>query len=234
MVDLTPKEYNELKESGYNDEQIKEALGEFNVTNALPEEDINDMGQLSSFQYAPTENLIKWQLELNDILERAEHILRGDVVAVKNGNVIWEKNINPKDNTLNEYGVQKIMQILSSYVNRNTILSDYTPKEINEKVLDFGIELNNLFFMKYDDMGLTNLEKRKNYPMLFTEVKDIVHSAYKRAQYGKERDSLRSARQILQQEQITSQMPNINVNAGQPLKQRGLLNPMRYVTGRYA
>ena len=117
------------------------------------------------------------------------------------------------------------------YVNRNTILADYDPEEIKEKVFDFGIELNNLIFMKYEDFGLTTIEKRKNYPMLVRELIDMVHSTYTRAKYGRERDSLRTARQIAQTEQI---MPaNFNVNTGQTMKERGVVNPLRYIGSKY-
>ena len=145
--------------------------------------------------------------------------------------MMWMPNKNPKDNILNEYGVQEIMRILSMYLNRNTILSDYEATEINLKVPDFGRELNDLFFMKYEEMGLIGLEKRKNYPMLLREMVDIVHSSYKRALNGGEKRSLREARSITQTEAIAG---GVTVNNQQTQPQtRGILNPMRYVAGKY-
>ena len=120
------------------------------------------------------------------------------------------------------------------YLNRNTILSDYEDSEIREKVLDFGRELSDLFFMKYEEMGLIGLEKRKNYPMLMREMIDIVHSAYKRALHGGEKRSLREARSITQTEAIQG-AGGVTVNAGGqvPQQSRGILNPMRYIAGKY-
>ena len=82
--------------------------------------------------------MIRWQLELNDILERAEHILRGDIPMFRDGHIIWERNKMPEYNCFNEYGVQEVLKVLSMYINRNTILSDYSNQEINFKVYDFG------------------------------------------------------------------------------------------------
>jgi hypothetical protein len=226
----------DLKREGYSEQEIGEAVKEIQVeeTTGVPQQrpDPRMFAQHSAFAPQFQDNLIKWQLELDNILERCEHILRGDKLLFEEGNLIWKSNTNPKDNILNDYGVQEIMRILSMYLNRNTILSDYDDTEIREKVLDFGRELNDLFFMKYEEMGLVGLEKRKNYPMLLREIVDIVHSAYKRALHGGEKRSLREARQITQTEQIAG---GVTVNAGSQMQPhpRGFLNPMRYVAGKY-
>ena len=228
---------NQLQKQGYSEKDIQAAMSE--QEGQRLEQEYQQLGgmdsdetQTSTFQYNPSDNLIKWQLELNDILERAEHILREDIVVVQNGQVNWKPNPEPEKTIFNKYGVQEIMRILSMYINRNTILSDFEPNEINDKIYDFGKELNDLIFMKYENFGLTNLEKRKNYPMLVRQLIDIVHSAYKRALYGGERTSLREARQIQQTEQIMPQ--GININTGEVKRERGFLNPMRYVRGKYA
>ena len=229
MTELSQKDIQDLKAQGYSEQQIQDALKEVDTeektkTSTSPQ-------YQSRFQYNPSDNLIKWQLEVNDILEKAEHILREDQVKIEHGEMQWTSHPKPEQRIFTDYGVQEILRSLSMYVNRNTILSDYDPEEIKEKVFDFGVELNNLIFMKYEDFGLTTLEKRKNYPMLARELIDIVHSTYARAKYGRERDSLRTARQIAQTEQI---MPaNFNVNTGQTMRERGALNPLKYIGSKY-
>ena len=149
----------------------------------------------------------------------------------EDGQVFWKTNPNTEKRIFNDYGVQEILRTLSLYINRNTILADYEPEEINNKVYDFGKEINDLIFMKYEEFGLTDEHKRKNYPMIVRQLIDVVHSAYSRAKYGGERTSLREARQIQQTETI---MPsNINVNTGEQRRERGLLNPMRALRGKY-
>ena len=235
MQQLTQQDVNDLKREGYSEQEIEEAMREIQteeIQNPQQRPDSRSFAQHSAFAPQSQDNLIKWQLELDNILERCEHILRGDKLKFNSGNLIWTENPNPEQNVLNDYGCQEVMRVLSMYLNRNTILSDYDDPEIREKVLDFGRELNDLFFMKYEEMGLTNLEKRKNYPMLIREMVDIVHSSYKRALHGGEKRSLREARQITQTEAIAGGV-TVNAGAGQQQQQRGILNPMRYVAGKY-
>lgn len=232
-MNLSQQQVIELKQQGFSDAEISGAINELETERKLPKVNNSQQTQspLSTFYHTPSDNLVKWQLELNDILERAEHILREDVVVMKDNKMTWAENPNQERRIFNDYGVQEIMRILSMYINRNTILSDYEPDEIDNKVFDFGIELSNLIFMKYENFGLTTLEKRKNYPMLHIQIKDVVHSAYKRALYGAEKTSLREARSIQQSEQIMP--PNINIATGEMKKERGILNPMRLIGGKY-
>jgi len=235
MQQLTINDINDLKREGYSEQEIGEAVNEIQREESgqlqpQQRQDPRVYAQNSAFVPQYQDNLIKWQLELDNILERCEHILRGDKLVFENGNLLWKANINEKDNILNEYGVQEVVRILSMYLNRNTILSDYTNEEIREKVLDFGREINDLFFMKYEEMGLIGLEKRKNYPMLIREMVDIVHSSYKRSLNGSEKRSLREARQITQSESLQG---GVVVNAGgQQQNTRGLLNPLRYLVSK--
>ena len=121
------------------------------------------------------------------------------------------------------------------YLNRNTILSNYSEDVINEKMMDFGYEITDLFFLKYESMGLDNIEKRKLYPMLVRQLIDTVHSSYLRALHGGERESLREARHITQSDNIApyGQGGVVNVNASPQPRERGVLNPMRYFMGRH-
>lgn len=304
-MSLTPQEYNMLLQKGYTPQQIQQALATAEQDDD-DEDDIDEAysqaqqhnqqagfkGYGSAFQYNPSDNLVKWQLELNDILERAEHILKEDVVKVENGRVRWISNPNQNKRIFTTEGVQEIMRILSMYVNRNTILSDYEPQEIDDKVYDFGKELSDLIFMKYEKIfvvptfeeakgillesireadnrlkfiedltgevlseeqrkdlikkisGLYSTvmqrieeirhnvlkEKIRNYPMLIRQLVDIVHSSYKRALYGGEKDSLRTMRQVSQNEQLGG---GISINNNPQRPERSYLNPARYVMGRY-
>lgn len=243
-VRLSPKDIEDLKKQGYNEAEIQQALreiereelsGSYNKVQQQRGNDPRQNSQLSSFSAKSEDNIVRWQLELNDILERAEHILRGDIPTFQDGHIIWKENPNPKDNPLNNIGVQEIMKILALYVNRNKVLSDYTNEEINFKVFDFGRAVNNLIFMRDYEFGMDNEEKRKNYEMLVTEMKDIVHDTYKRALDGAEKRSLREMINVTQSNTTSSQFGNgYGMNdQGQISKQRGLLNPMRYVKGKY-
>jgi len=244
-VRLSPKDIEDLKKQGYGEAEIQQALkeiekeelqGSYGTIQNQRSNDPRQNSQLSSFSAKAEDNIVRWQLELNDILERAEHILRGDIPKFRDGHILWEENPHPENNPLNSVGVQEIMKILALYVNRNKVLSDYTNEEINFKVFDFGRAVNNLIFMRDFEFGMDTEEKRKNYEMLVTEMKDIVHDTYKRALDGAEKRSLREMIQVTQATSTSSQLGSgltIN-NQGVPVKERGLLNPMRYVKGKYA
>jgi len=244
-VRLSSRDIEDLKKQGYKDGEIQQALKEieeeelntsYGKVQQQREYDPRQNSQLSSFATRQDENIIRWQLELNDILERAEHILRGDVPKFREGHIVWEANPHPQLNALNEQGVAECMKVLSMYINRNTILSDYDNAEINIKVFDFSRAINNLIFMRDTEFGMDTEDKRKNYEMLVTELKDIVHSAYKRALMGAEKRSLREMISVSQSTNTTSQLGGgVTVNQnGQPQKERGILNPWRYLSSRFA
>ena len=243
-IKLTEQDIKELKSKGYTDTEIRQAMSEVEKDELqgsyenIKNQRVNDPrqnSQISSFSSRQEDNIVRWQLELNDILERAEHILRGDIPKFQDGHIIWTANPNPEKNPLNETGVNEIMKILALYVNRNKVLSDYSNDEIKIKVFDFGRAVNNLIFMRDYEFGMDTEEKRKNYEMLVTELKDIIHDTYKRALDGAEKRSLREMISVTQATNTSAQLgQGFAMNGqGQMSKERGLLNPMRYVRGKY-
>lgn len=236
-VQLTQQDLNELKAKGYGDNEIAEAVREledeeledqYNKTKSFQDPRIN--ASHSHFGTKISDDIAKWQLELNDILEKAEHMLKGDIIVFENNQLIWKDNPNPEENTLSKHGVKICMKFLGLYINRNTILSDYTEDEIRYKVLDFGKRFNNLIFMKYEEMGMDTEEKRKEYPMIVGSMTDVVHSAYSRAKDGRERESYRKMISVSQGGMLGG---GVTVNAQPQQKTRGILNPMRYIAGKY-
>ena len=237
MINLNKEQHSELLKQGYSEQQIQTALvdmeedgleGAYNESQY--ENDPRLHSQHSAFATTPDNDLAKWQLELNDILERTEHILRGDIPGWENGHMIWNKNPHPEQNPLNDEGVQEILKMLSMYINRNTILSDYDNDEINFKVFDFGRRLNNYIFMRYDEIGMDTEQKRKSYETITGEMVDIVHSAYKRALHGGERRSIREMINVNQNSQ--SYGPGMDPT-GNRISERSFLNPMRMIKGKY-
>lgn len=244
-VNLTMQDMDDLRSKGFSDQEISEAVRELEKEEleGSYQEGRNQYGndprtnsRQSTFMTRQESDMARWQLELNDILERIEHILKGDQPKFKEGHVIWEDNKDMQSNTLNEKGVREILKILAIYVNRNTILSDYEDDEIKDVLLDFGKRINNLIFMKYDDYGMDDEEKRKEYEMLVGAITDIIYSAYKRAKHGGERRSIREMVSIQHSSNSMggiSGQGGVNVYAQPQLKERGLLNPMRYVRGKF-
>jgi len=115
--------------------------------------------------------------------------------------------------------------------NRHIILGDYEDADINRIMTDYGKKVADLLFMKYEEMGMDTENKRKEYAMLVVMMVDIVHSAYKRALRGGERRSLREMISVNQSNSTNMQGTPQNPTGQQ--QTRGLLNPMRYVRGKY-
>lgn len=235
---ISQQQLMQLRSEGYTENEINEALSEIERENKLKQgyagarsaNNSYSSGIQSAFTYNPNDNMIKWQLEVNEILERAEHILREDEIKIQGGQITWEKK-ESTEKTLNERGVLEIMQFLSMYINRNTILGNYLADEVNDKVFDFGDRLNSLFYTKYDIWGMDTADKRKNFEMIWGTLVDTVHSSYSRAIGAGERSSLREARTLQQMEQINP--PNVNINTGNTPQKRSIFNPMRYFGGKY-
>ena len=302
---LNPQEIAQYQQQGFSLDDMQKALDsvETNPQSALQQSynqiktQTNPLSKSSNtlISGAYNENLIQWQLELDSILERVEHMLRGDKPKYEGNSLIWTSPTNYKERVMTDEGVFELMRLLSLYLNRNTILSNYREDVIDSKMYDLGNEIADLIYLKYEsffpvpsfeecfrseygaeygenvEIGVCKnghygiktieknqfeefekieqlpleielhtklvlhkwaLEKRKVYPMIVRQLVDAVHSAYLRALHGGERESLREARQINQTEALSPGGVSIN-NYGQPRKERGLLNPMRVIKGRY-
>lgn len=197
-------------------------------------------GQMGLLDGQPTDNLIKWQLDLKEDMDRLYHLLKGDRVDYdEDGNIVYVSQEDPDLIPFSDFGVQLIMNIMSFYLNRNTILSNYNEETINWKVHDFGLEISDLIFNKYEVMMTTVDEKKvsteelrdhlkekiKLYPMIVRELVDTVHSAYLRSLHGGERESLRTARTVTQSEPLGQQLAPRSIQSNRKAK---LWNPMTW------
>jgi len=216
-------------QSGYSPEEIEQmqqlAIQQQNmqIVNAM-----NKRGTVYSEDQQG--DMFKYQLEVNDILSRVEHILRGDIIKITKEGVEWIELEDKNDQLLNEKGIQAILKTLSMYVNRNTILSDFTEKDIHNIVYDFGMELVDLFYMRYQEFGMTTDEKRKNFPMIMREIIDVVNATYCRAKEGGERRSLGTSRQIIENSAYQNQ-GGMGMAGGFSQKKKSILNPFSWFSG---
>jgi len=198
----------------------------------LREQD-NKITQLSGYTSAgiyggqqQDSNLIMWQLELDNILERIEHLLRGDIVKVdKDENVTYDTPTDKSLIILNNYGVQLIMNVTSFYLNRNTILSTYDDGRIKEILYDLGNELADVVYINYEKMGMDTIEKKSRYEILILNILHTIESSYNRALSGGERDSLRSARVVTESLATGGRLP---YNMPRKKHRGGFLNPKNW------
>ena len=238
-VKLSNQDIQDLKKQGFSEQEISKAVNE------IEREELEDSGmplsnrsksQTSAFSSKGMDDIARYQLELNDLLEQTEHVLKGDIVVfLEDGRKDWNANPNPEKNPLNKEGIRKIMLELQNYINRHIILGDYTEEDINTIMKGYGRKFANLLFMKYEEMGMDTEEKRQEYASLCWNVINLVYGSYSRAKDGGERRSLREMISISQQHQTGGMMGagGVTVNAQPQAKTRGILNPMRYIAGKY-
>lgn len=104
----------------------------------------------NSYNIPQQENLVELQLNPEKILETIKNSIASAKLVIEDGNEFW---VEPDDDRLkifSEYGIHLIMNLLRLYVNPNTLLSNYNPEQVNWKVRDFGIELADLIFNRYE------------------------------------------------------------------------------------
>jgi len=238
VVQLSLKEVQDLKRQGFSEQEITQAIQEIendemrNASNSSTNSSTRPQ-QASTFAGSKNDDIARFQLELNDLLAQTEHILKGDVVRYDEKNKkYWDDNPHPENNPLNQEGIRRIMTELQNYVNRHIILGDYDEEDIRVIMKDYGKKFANLLFMKYEEMGMDTDEKRQEYVNICINVVNLVYGSYARAKDGGERRSLREMYQVHQSHQ--SQGMGYPMQPNQTPKVRGILNPMRYISGKYA
>ena len=175
-------------------------------------------GVSTMFASEENENLVRWQLDIKEELERIEHLLKKHVPKTdEQGNEYFDEP-KKEDQLFNEWGVNEILNILNWYLCKNIILSNFSIEEVQIRCHQFGEELNDFVFNNYEKMGLDNKDKIKHYPMVIVNIINTVEAAYHRAMAGGERESLRTARSIVQSENL-SRIGNMNPVMQQPKRQ---------------
>jgi len=157
---LSPQEIEEYKQQGYNVEDMQNALDGVSQEQPTALQQSYQRTQSQTNPYSKSsntlvsggynENLIQWQLELDSILERVEHMLRGDKPRYENNVLIWQAPTTHNERVMTDEGVFELMRLLSLYLNRNTILSNYREEVIDSKMYDLGNEIADLIYLKYE------------------------------------------------------------------------------------
>lgn len=95
-------------------------------------------------------NLAETQLEVESITERIYHLLKQDSLKIlDDGRTEWQAIIDMKQRTLTDWGIDRIMQVIHFYINKNTLLSNFDEPQINRIMLRFCNEINDLVLLKY-------------------------------------------------------------------------------------
>jgi len=110
--------------------------------------------QTQQVQYQVEEqekNLAEAQLECDKTLNTIYHLLKQDIMRPNEQGIMdWEAIKDNKKRILTDEGVDKIMQVMRSYVNKETLLSNFDAPQIQSRMLRFCLALNANMFMKYE------------------------------------------------------------------------------------
>ena len=121
---------------------------------ALANQQTQQQMQSSALNYYIQEQertIAEAQLEVDSILTEIYHILRQDVIKSKeNGDYEWVPIKDKTQRVLTDYGVDKIMQVMKIYINKNVLLSNFSEEQIKKRMLNFCLSLNSNIFMKYE------------------------------------------------------------------------------------
>lgn len=155
------------------------------------------------FKSDEQENLIRWQLDIGEELERIENLLRKYIPKVDQatGKTYFMKP-SKEDELFNETGVNEILNLLAWYLNKNILLSNFQEDAIKIRCKQFHHQLTDFIFNNYQKFGLDTKDKIKHYPMIVMNIVNTVEASYNRALQGGERNSLRTARSVMQTEPL--------------------------------
>lgn len=173
----------EQQEEGYSEDEIlnvDELINRVNRAegdNAKLTQMVNSMGGERR-----DENFLHHQISTDEILEKLEHFYKGDYTGYdEDGNKIWKKQEDPEMRTFNNFGVTGMMEILTRYIDRGTILSNYSEQRIYEIISDIGDDLILFMECNYLKMGMDTYYKKTKFRLIITTTTHIIENTYRRA-----------------------------------------------------
>jgi len=135
------------------EEDFNEVAEQVGVHQAAKQGQLVD-SQTKQLQYQMEDvekNLAEAQLDCEETLTKIYHLLKQDLLKPNSQGVLeWQSIEDDKKRVLTEEGVDKIMQIMQSYINKETLLSNFDEKMIARRMLEFSLSFNALMFMKYE------------------------------------------------------------------------------------
>lgn len=111
-----------------------------------------DVGEMSAFATDKTPNIIEYQLDLYDEMDRLHHLLSSHEVKRDNvtGMEIWQETKDDRLRVFSDFGVKVIMNLCQIYINKTVLLSNLSEEQIQIKMYDFANELNDFIYTKYE------------------------------------------------------------------------------------
>ena len=190
-----------MKEEDFNDEVSSEEITELvNRTRKAEARNAELSGALSGVTNSKKDdNFLHHQLSTDEMLEKLEHFYRGDFQGTdKDGDIVWKKQTNKDLVTFNDFGVTSLMEVVTKYIDKNTILSYYTSERIYEIMADIGEDLVLFLLCNYEKIGMDTYFKKTKFRLIITTTLHIIESSYRRSIGGKTMMEINQSRVISQ------------------------------------
>jgi len=139
---------NEPEAQPYN--EVAEQVGLHSA--ARQGELLSNQSKQLQYQMEESEmNLAEAQLDCEQTLTKINHLLKQDNLKLnKEGVLEWEVIKDEKKRILTDEGVDRIMRVMQSYINKETLLSNFDEKMIARRMLEFSLAFSGLIFLKYE------------------------------------------------------------------------------------
>lgn len=173
-------------------------------------------------------NLISLQLETPELLQKLERFYRGEYLHTnqETGDVTWKIQEDKALIPLNEFGVSLLMEVVTKYIDKNTVLSNYKEERIHEIIGDIGDELILVVYCNYERMGMDDPSKKTKFRLLITTTLHLIESSYRRAIGGETFTKLNESTIVTQSHSIGNR-PNSPQMA--PQRRKGsIFNPANW------
>ena len=145
------------------------------------------------------QNIAQYQIDTDALLERLEHFYKGEYLGYdEESNQVWKKPEDKKQIPFNDFGVASLMEIVSKYLDKNTVLSYYTEERIYEILSDLGEELLLFILSNYETLGMDTYFKKTKYRTIVVTTLHMVESTYRRALRGRTIEEINQSRIVTQ------------------------------------
>lgn len=183
-------QYDEVDETGIAG-MINDSQGE-NYRGAQAANFLNNIASQKN-----KDNFLHHQIATEDMLEKLEHFYKGDTMGPdENGDIVWKEQEDKDLITLNAFGVTSLMEIITKYIDKNTLLSYYKEERIYEILSDLGDEMVLFILCNYEKLGMNTYFKKTKFRLLITTTLHIIESTYRRALSGKTMEEINQSKVV--------------------------------------
>ena len=143
------------------------------------------------------DNFLHHQIATEEMLDKLEHFYKGDRMGPdENGDLVWLEQEDKDLITLNKFGVASMMEVITKYIDKNTILSYYKEQRIYEIMGDIGDELTLFMLCNYERMGMDTYFKKTKFRLLITTSLHIIESTYRRELNGNTMEEINQSKVV--------------------------------------